>query len=196
MKKSGILVFFLIIVLSLTGCGEKDAAKADVKDESKAEKAADVENSLVFSSEEISGAEFALSYIEAKKHTMQTNDSKYSAMIIQLANYDSGGGSWHPSPAEDGHIRITVNFSAPAGKELKAGVYKIDGVMAQDFYLSIGIEGKVGGSVKSIGMYNGTGSGEITHIDDKTISGKIDLKDDKGTTIKAAFTTAYTKSMY
>ena len=134
--------------------------------------------------------------LEAIKHNMQTGSMKYTAMIIQLANYDRGGGSWHPGPKEDGQLRVTVNFSAPSGKKLKAGTYKIDGKMAEDFYLSIGIEGKVDGKTKNVGLYNGKGSGEIIDIDDKTISGKIDLKDSKGTTITANFTTSYTKSEY
>ena len=117
-------------------------------------------------------------------------------MIIQLANYDRGGGSWHPAPKEDGQRRVTVNFSSPSGEKLKSGKYKIGGKMAEDFYLSIGIEGKVDGKINNVGLYNGEGSGEITHIDDKTISGKIDLKDSKGTKIKATFTTPYTKSRY
>ncbi|MEN8155187.1 MAG: hypothetical protein ABFR75_14310 [Acidobacteriota bacterium] len=196
MKKSIFMTLVFIIALSLTGCGQKDDSKGDLKDESKAETVAAVENSMSFSSEEISGADFTLSYTEAQKHTMQTDGKKYSAMILQLANYDRGGGSWHPSPKEDGHIRVTVNFSSPSGEELKAGIYKIDGKMAEDFRLSIGIEGKVDGLTKSIGLYNGTGSGEIIHIDGKTISGKIDLKDSKGTTIKATFKTSYTKSMF
>ena len=57
-------------------------------------------------------------------------------------------------------------------------------------------QGKVDGITKNIGLYDGEGSGEITHIDGKTISGKIDLKDSKGTTITANFTTSYSKSAY
>lgn len=200
MKKNFILTVILVIVLSISGCGKKDGSKDDLKidskDDLKVETVTSGKNSMSFSSEEISGEGFILSYVEAAKHDMQTDSQKYSAMIIHLANYDRGGGSWHPSPEEDGQLRVTVNFSAPSGKELKAGMYKIDGKMAEDFYLSIGIEGKVDGITKNIGLYNGEGSGEITHIDDKTISGKIDLKDSKGTTITANFTTSYSKSAY
>ena len=196
MKKSIFFVLILVVALFTASCGEKSDSTADVPEKAEVKKVAVVENSMSFSSEAISGDGFTLSYTEAKKHTMQSGDKKYSAMIIQLANYDSGGGSWHPTPKEDGHIRVTVNFSAPAGEELKAGVYNIAGTMAESNYLSIGIEGMVDGAVKSIGLYNGEGSGEITHIDDKTISGKIELKDSKGTTIKATFSTPYTKSMF
>jgi len=200
MKKNIILTVILVIVLSFSGCGKKDASKDvstdDLKVDSKVETVSVEKNSMSFSSEEISGEGFTLSYVEAVKHNMQTDGLKYSAMIIQLANYDRGGGSWHPSPEEDGQLRITVNFSSPSGEKLKAGTYIIDGKMAEDFYLSIGIEGKVDGITKNIGLYDGEGSGEITHIDDKTISGKIDLKDSKGTTITANFTTSYSKSAY
>jgi hypothetical protein len=68
--------------------------------------------------------------------------------------------------------------------------------MAEDYYLSVGIEGKADGKTENIGLYNGEGLGEITYIDNKRISGKIDLKDSKGTTIKANFTTTYTESKY
>ncbi len=196
MKKNIILTAILVIVLSITGCGKKDDSTVDSKDVSKDKTVADVKNSLSFSSTEISGEGFTLSYAEAVKHTMATGDKQYTAMIIQLANYDRGGGSWHPGPKEDGQLRVTVNFSAPSGKDLQAGTYNIGGKMAEDFYLSIGIEGMVDGKTKNVGLYNGTGSGEIIDIDDKTISGKIDLKDSKGTTITANFTTPYTKSVY
>ena len=204
MKKNLFLTALLIIALSIVGCGKNDEAKDVVKDEpekaakveTKSESAPRIENSASFSSNDISGEGFTLTYVEAKKHDMQTGDLKYPAMIIQLANYDSGGGSWHPSPNEDGQCRITVNFSAPSGQELKVGMYEIDGNMGEDFYLSVGIEGMVDGNVKNIGLLNGEGIGEITQIDDKTITAKIDLKDSTGTTINATFKTEYTKSVF
>lgn len=191
MRKNIILMVVLVIALSIAGGGEKGASEGV-----EGKTAAGGKNSLSFSSEKISGDGFALSYVEAVKHNMQTSGKKYVAMIIQLANYDRSGKSWHPNPKEDGQRRVTVSFSAPSGEELKVGQYKIDGRMAKDFYLSIGIEGKADGKIQSIGLYNGVGSGEITYIDDKIISGKIDLKDSKGTQVKATFTTPYTKSKY
>ncbi len=196
MKKNIILTAILVAALSIIGCGKTDDSKTGPKTDPQDIKVASEKNSMSFSSKEVSGEGFTLSYVEAKKHNMQTDSLKYTAMIIQLANYDRGGGSWHPGPKEDGHRRVTVNFSAPSGKKLIAGKYKIDGKMAEDFYLSIGIEGKVDGKTKNAGLYNATGSGEITNINDKTISGKIDLKDSDGTTITANFTTPYTKSEY
>ena len=200
MRKNIILTAVLVIALCLIGCGngKTDESKGtpateEKKDDSKTPTAAVEKNSMTFSSSEISGDGFTLSHVEATKHNMQTGDLKYTAIIIQLANYDRGDSSWHPNPKEDGQRRVTVNFSAPSGQELKVGMYKIDGKMAEDFYLSVGIEGRINGTTKNVGLYNGEGTGEITHIDDKTISGKIDLKDSKGTTITATFTTPYTK---
>jgi Tfp pilus assembly protein PilP len=200
MKNKVFLVAILVLVLVFVGCGKSEEAKGEAKEEAKTEEeskpVAKVENSMTFSSQEVSGEGFTLSYVEAKKHNMQAGDKKYAAMIIQLANYDSGGGSWHPSPKENGQCRVTVNFSAPSGQELKAGTYNVTGKMAEESYLSVGIEGMVDGKIKSVGLYNGQGTGEIISIDDKTITAKIDVKDEKGTTIKATFTTAYTKSAF
>jgi hypothetical protein len=191
MRKNIILTVVLVIALSIATGGENGASGG-----AEGKTAAGGENSLSFSSEKISGDGFTVSYVEAVKHNMQTSGKKYIAMIIQLANYDRGGKSWLPNPKEDGQRRVMVNFSAPSGEELKVGQYKVAGKMAKDFCLSIGIEGKSDGKVKSIGLSNGVGSGEITFIDDKIISGNIDVKDSKGTQLKATFTTPYTKSRY
>lgn len=198
--KLKIFIALLIFTFLLVGCGKSEEAKVETKDETKtevkSEPAAKVENSLTFSSEVVSGEGFTLSYVEAVKHNMQAGDKKYVAMIIQLANYDRGGGSWHPNPKEDGQCRITINFSAPSGQELKVGTYHVTAKMAEEFYLSVGIEGKVNGETNTVGLFNGQGSGEIISIDDKTISAKVDVKDQKGTTIKATFTTPYTQSAF
>jgi len=196
MKTKVFFITMLVFALLFVGCGKSEEAKDEVKAEEKSKPAAKVENSMTFSSEAVPGEGFTLSYVEAVKHNMQAGDKKYTAMIIQLANYDRGGGSWHPNPKENGQCRVTINFSAPSGQELKAGTYSVTGKMAEEFYLSVGIEGKVDGETKTVGLINGQGSGEILSIDDKTISAKIDVKDDKGTTIKATFTASYTKSAF
>ena len=152
----------------------------------------DVKNECLFSSKEIDSTAFQLTYIEAVKHSMSTAGKKYSSIIIQLANYDRGDRSYHPNPKEEGQRRVTINFSAPTGKKLKAGPYSLDGGMAKDFRLSVGIE-KMG---KSVGLYNGTGTGEILFIDDKTITARVKVQDIRGTIIEAAFFTVWEKSRY
>ena len=140
-----ILAFFLLTIS--TTCQAPDKTSQDVK------------NELQFSSKDIDMERFQLTYIEAVKHTMTTAGKQYTAMVIQLANYDRGERSYHPNPKEEGQRRIILSFSAPTGKKLKAGSYSLDAGMAKDFRLSAGIE-KIG---KSLGLYNGTGSGEILH---------------------------------
>lgn len=206
MRKNLIMITILIMLMSFVGCGSKDAKKDESKADSKVVKKkqevkkekpkAETENKITFSSTDISGEGFNLTYLEGVKHNMQTGEKKYIAIIIQLANYDRGGGSYHPNAKEDGQIRVTVSFSAPSEQELKVGKYTLDAKMGEGQFLSVGIEGKVNGHAKTIGLYNGEGFGEITHIDTKTISGTVDLKDSKGTIIKATFTTSYSKSIY
>jgi len=208
MKKTLMLAVVFVFILSMIACGGKQdeaQTKADgekqveeaVQAEKKIEKKASAtENSLSFTTNDIDGTAFNLSHVEAVIHKMQANGQQYQAVILQLANYDRGGGSYHPSPTEDGQVRLTVNFSCPAGKELAVGKYGVDGAMGVDNLLSVGIEGKVNGSVKSIGLYNAEGGGEIVYIDDEKISGRLDLKDSKGTTIKASFTAPILKSPY
>jgi hypothetical protein len=152
----------------------------------------DVKNECRFSSKEIDNAAFQLTYVEAVKHSMATAGKIYSSIIIQLANYDRGDRSYHPNPKEEGQRRVTISFSAPTGKKLKAGPYSLNGGMAKDFRLSVGIEKKG----KSLGLYNGTGSGEILFIDDKTIKARVKVQDIRGTIIEAAFSTVWEKSRY
>jgi len=168
-----VVIFFLIIHASV-GSGKK------------------TENYLHFTSKDIGMEGFTLTHIEAVKHNMTTAGKQYISIVIQLANYDSMGRSYHPNPIEEGQRRVMISFSGPAGKKLKAGFYSVDGAMAKDYRLSVGIEKKG----KSIGLYNGTGSGEILSIDDKTITGTVDVKDEKGTSIKATFSTPWEKSRY
>lgn len=152
----------------------------------------DVKNELRFSSKEIDREGFQLTHIEAVKHSMSTAGKKYSAIIIQLANYDRGNHSYHPNPKEEGQCRVTLNFSAPSGQELKAGAYSLEGRMGKDFRLSVGIEKKWG----NVGLYNGAGSGEILFIDDKTIRARVKVHDTRRTTIEAIFSTLWEKSRY
>ena len=152
----------------------------------------DVKNELRFSSKDIDMEGFQLTHIEAVKHSMSTAGKKYSAIIIQLANYDRGDRFYHPNPTEEGQRRVTINFSAPAGQKLKAGPYSLNGGMAKDFRLSVGIEKKG----ESLGLYNGTGSGEILLIDEKTIIARVNVQDTRGTTIEATFSTLWEKSRY
>lgn len=184
MKKKQIFIIILIFIyfsspISITS---QTPTKADQK----------VKNELCFSSKEIDSEDFQLTHVEAVKHTMSTAGKKYTAIIIQLANYDRGNRSYHPNPKEEGQRRVTVSFSAPTGQKLKAGSYSLDGSMAKDFRLSVGIEKKG----KSIGLYNGTGSGEILFIDDKTITAKVKVGDTRGTAIEAKFSTPWEKSRY
>lgn len=175
-----ILIFVFFSLTISTTCQAPDKGGQDVK------------NELNFSSKEIDMENFQLSHIEAVKHSMSTAGKTYTAIVIQLANYDRGDRSYHPNPNEEGQRRVMISFSAPTGQELKATAYSLDGSMGKDFRLSVGIE-KVG---KSIGLYNGTGSGEILLIDDKIIRGSVDVQDTRGTTIKATFSTPWEKSRY
>lgn len=152
----------------------------------------DVKNELHFSSKDIDSEGFQLTHIEAVKHTMSTAGKKYTAIVVQLANYNRGNRSYLPNPTEEGQRRVMLNFSAPTGQSLKAGAYSLEGSMAKDFRLSVGIEKKG----KSIGLYNGTGSGEILFIDEKTIMARVNVRDNRGTTIEATFSTPWEKSRY
>jgi len=154
--------------------------------------AQEVKNTLTFSSKDISSEGFELTYVEAVKHTMTTVGKQYDSMVIQLANYDRNGRSYHPNAKEEGQRRVTVSFSAPSGKKLKKGSYSLDGSMAKDYRLSVGIERKG----KSIGLYNGAGSGEILFLDDKTIKAKVKVQDERGTTIESTFSTKWEKPRY
>ncbi len=172
-----VLSTFLILSFSLTGCGGSGSSgpgKADI----------------TFSSKKVSGEGFKASYIEAVKWTMNMSGTKYKSMNIQIANYDRQGGSYLRAPKKEGDRRVTLGFAAPSGQKLKVGKYSTSGKMAQGYNLSISIQGKG----KTTGLYNGTGTGEITQLDDNTISGKVDLKDSRGTTIKGSFSTSWTKS--
>ena len=64
MKKNIILSAILVIAISITGCGKTDDSKGKTVTSGK--------NSMSFSSKEISGKGFILSYVEAKEHKMQT----------------------------------------------------------------------------------------------------------------------------
>ena len=184
MKRKSILMIILTpVFFSLT-------ISATSQTSTKAGK--DVKNELSFSSKEIDSMAFQLTHIEAVKHSMSTAGKKYSSIIIQLANYDRGDRSYHPNPKEEGQRRVTISFSAPTGKKIKAGSYSLDGGMAKDFRLSVGIEKKG----KSLGLYNGTGTGEILFIDDKTITARVKVQDTRGTIIEAAFSTVWEKSRY
>ena len=183
-RKPVFIIIFALVFISLSICitcqtSEKaEPEKADIK--------------LTFSSEDIDMEGFELTYVEAVKHTMSTAGKTYPSIVIQLANYDRGGRSYHPNASEEGQRRVMISFSAPSGEKLKAGSYSLDGSMAKDFRLSVGIEKKG----KSIGLYNGTGAGEILSINDKTITAKVNVQDEKGTTIEAVFSTPWEKSRY
>ena len=185
-----------IAVAMFAGCGGDDANKPSGKPAGTKPSGAAATKpgaTATFSSKAISGEGFKVSHIEAVQHTMQAGDKQYTSIILQLANYDRGGGSWHPAPGQDGQCRITLNYSTPAGSEFKAGPYKVDGMMAEDYFVSIGIEGRAGGATANAGLMNGEGTAEITHYDGKTVSGKIDVKDSAGTTLKAEFTATCAK---
>lgn len=176
-KHTGILVlsFFLVGISLVTG-----------------QQGEGMKNELIFSSTDINMEGFQLTHVEAVKHTMSTAGKTYTAMVIMLANYDRGSRSYHPNPKEEGQRRVMLSFSTPSGKDLKTGSYDINGAMAKDYRLSGGIE-KQG---KNIGFYNAEGTGEIIAIDSATISGKVDIRDKRGTVIKATFKTPWTKSRY
>ena len=173
-----LLVFFSLVISATSQTPSKDAQE--------------VKNTLNFYSKDIDMEGFELTYVEAVKHTMSMAGKQYPAIVIQLANYDRGEWSYHPNAKEEGQRRVSISFSAPSGEKLKAGPYSVDGAMAKDFRLSVGIEKKG----KSIGLYNGTGTGEILFIDDKTIKGRVTVKDTRGTTIDATFSTPWEKSRY
>ncbi len=180
MKEKFICIVFTMLIIISASCQTTTETVSDVK------------NELEFTSDNIGMEGFELTYIEAVKHTMSTAGKGYPSIVIQLANYDRGSRSYLPNPVEEGQRRVMINFSAPAGQELKATTYSLDAPMAEGYRLSVGIE-KMG---ESIGLYNGSGSGEILFIDDETIAGKVDVKDSRGALIKASFSTPWEKSRY
>ena len=175
-------LFFVFLALVIIGTTCQTATNAGQK----------VENTLQFASADIDMEGFELTHIEAVKHNMSMAGKQYMSIVVHLANYDRGERSYHPNPKEEGQRRVMVSFSAPSGEKLKPGVYSVDGAMAKDYRLSIGVEKKG----KNIGLYNGTGTGEILSIDDKTITATVDVKDEKGTSVKAMFSTPWEKSRY
>ena len=191
MKSFGYLLAIAILGWAFWSCGstaEEPAGGTVAANRS----AAELPNRLVFHSSKIDDAGFQLSHVEAVKHQMRSAGRAYSAMIVHLANYDRGGGSYHPNPKQAGQRRVTLNFSAPEGQALKAGPYQVGGRMAVDYALSIGIEDQA----NQVGLSNGSGTAEIVHLDDGSLSAKLNLQDAQGTVVEGAFSTSYTKSAY
>ena len=180
MRKKSIFIVFSMLVIISASC------------QTSTETVPDVENELEFTSEKITMEGFELTHVEAVKHMMSTAGKEYLSIVIHLANYDRGSRSYLPNPTEEGQRRVMINFSAPTREELKAGIYSLDASMAEGYRLSIGIE-KMD---ESIGLFNGTGSGEILAIDEETITGTIDVQDTRGTVIKATFSTPWEMSRY
>jgi hypothetical protein len=144
------------------------------------------DSAVTFDSKRIKMVGFTLSHVEATKHRLSTGSKEYTAMIVHLANYDRGGSDYLPRPSKDGRRRVTLNFASPG--DLEAGSYPLDGVLGEGNKLSVGIHNRD----HHIGLVGGgTGTGEITAIDDGTVSGKVDVKDEHGTAIQATFTVAY-----
>lgn len=181
------LLLALALTTCLTACGGATGATGSTGGAAGA-----VENRLSFSSSQIPSDGFELTHVEATRHSMASAGKQYPAMIVQMANYDRGGGSYHPNPSEAGQRRVTLSFSGPAGGELEPGVYRLDAGMGQGQGLSVGIEG--GG--RQVGLYNGEGSGEIVSIDDGRIVAQVSLRDEEGTTIEARFAAEYSVSPY
>lgn len=145
-----------------------------------------LENQVTFSSRRIGSDGFTLSHTEAAKRSMSTGAKPYVAIIVDLANYDRQGGDYLPNPSKDGQRRVTLNFAAKG--EPAPGKYPIDGRLGESNKLSVGIHTRD----EHIGLIAGSGEGEITHIDDKTVRGKVSVKDEQGTSIEATFDVAYT----
>lgn len=129
---------------------------------------------------------FTLTHTEAQKRKMTTGAKDYVAIIVHFANYDRGGGDYLPNPSKDEHRRITLNFASPG--EPKPGTYQVGGVLGEANKVNVGIHTRD----HHIGLINvGTGSGEITSIDDKTVSGKVKVQDEHGTSLEATFSVPY-----
>jgi hypothetical protein len=124
---------------------------------------------------------------------MSAAGNQYFAITVIMANYDRQGRSYHPNADGVDQRRVLLHFSAPAGQELAAGRYTLDAAMGKGHRLSIGIEG----GEDSCGLGNGQeGFGEITHIDDSNIEGRVSVRDTEGTSVEATFSTAYGISRY
>jgi hypothetical protein len=142
-------------------------------------------SSITFDSKKIPGGDFELVHTEAAKHAMSTGGKKYSAIIVDFANYDRQGGDYLPNASKEGHRRITLNFSAA---ELGPGKFTLDAVLGASPRLSVGIHGKW----DHVGIVKGTGYGEILRLDGSVVEGKVSVKDDQGTFIEATFSVPYT----
>ncbi len=143
------------------------------------------ENAVTFTSKQISMDGFTLTHTEATKHKMSTGAKSYVAIIVHLANYDRGGGTYLPRASKDGQRKVTLNFAAPS--DPKAGKYEVGGVLGESNKLSVGIHTRD----HHVGLIQGTGVGEITSIDESSINGKVSVKDEHGTTIEATFTAPF-----
>lgn len=150
--------------------------------------AAALKNEVSFSSRRISSDGFTLSHIEAAKRAMSTGAKPYVAIIVDLANYDRQGGDYLPNASKDGQRRVTLSFAAQG--DPKAAKYPIDGKLGESNKLSVGIHARD----EHIGLIQGTGEGEITYIDDKTVRGKVSVRDEQGTRIEASFDVVYTNA--
>lgn len=189
MFRTFLLSLALLAAAALSACGGAGSSAEENSDSSSGAKA---QSQVTFSTSDIPSADFELTHVEATLHTMRMAGKEYPAMIIQMANYDRGGGSYHPGPKEEGQRRVTINFSGTPGDELKPGVYEVGGPGRGVAFLSIGVEG-LG---KQAGLYNGEGSGEILSFDGDSIVAKVRVQDQNGTTVEATVATEYEVSRY
>ncbi len=179
---------------------KKDPAKKEKPPEQKAE------YSISFHHSKVPGKDFKCTHVEAIKHKMKTGGKPlkvYPMIMVHMADYDRGDSSYLPNPKNKGDRRVLISFSAPVGKELKAGKYEAASKfrnMGEGYAVSLGFETRTepgfSGSVND-GVYgNLTGTAELTSVSDSGISGKVDLKDSKGNWVKATFTTKVEVSPY
>ena len=165
------------------GCGGGKAMGSDDSGDSTA--AVANEATLTFDSKKIEGAGFALSHVEAVRYTMKTAGQAYPTIIIHLANYDRGGRSYLPNAKVEGQRRVLLTFSGPAGGALAVGRYETKNTMGKGLGFSMGIEAKGA----NVGLWGAvTGAAELTALTETSISGRVDIADEAGTTVKASFT--------
>ncbi|MFZ1786095.1 MAG: hypothetical protein WAU23_12900 [Ferruginibacter sp.] len=194
----------LLLTISLTAfiaCGnnayKKDktetaaTTEADKKQDAAGNAADCGTTAISFGTDKIKSEGFTMKYSEAVLWNMASGETKYPAIIIQVANY-AKEGSYLQAPVGD-NVRAMITISGKSGEKLQPGDYEIGGSggFGAGYAVSGGIENKDG----SKGFVNAKGKATITYLADDKVCGTIDVSD--GTSfIKGSFSMALTKSAY
>jgi hypothetical protein len=198
--KTTLLKFALCLLLTASifacGGGEKAENKEDTtKTEEKTEKetpkpsvsgeeSSCTETAIALKGDDFSMDNFKAVGLQVYNDQMQSDGTKYPALILTMTNYPKEG-DYASEPVKENDVKLTIAFNGKSGSVITAQAYDIagDGFGKSD---KVGVNFNTKDRTYALNLP--TGKAEITYLSAEKICGTVDVQDKSGKiTIKGTF---------